>query len=233
MPKGLTRMNEAREAQRKEGSGGRGNRFFRLPLPGDIGTVRVLDEPEDMEWAFVHVISSAPFKQEICLNQEDDGDPCPGCERELKRRTRVWTRVLWREAPKFKRDEDARIVKGANGKGIEDGTEDTVAVWEFGPEVADTIARRHAKMKKGLISQDVVVERIGSGKETKYEILPGDEGVSNLTATDKSLITERDVDLKQFTLAPSYEEWGTDRREREDDREAAVSNPNPFKRVRS
>ena len=50
----------------------------------------------------------------MCLDQNDDGTPCPGCRDDLERRYKFWCRVIEREA---EIENDAGKVTGYEDQG--------------------------------------------------------------------------------------------------------------------
>src|SRR4051794_6825832 len=66
---------------------------------GESTVVRVVDVGKDFRDGFVHVVEfkgqRGTFTRDVmCLDQDDDGTPCPGCRDDLERRYKFWTRVI-------------------------------------------------------------------------------------------------------------------------------------------
>src|SRR5438477_1955687 len=161
MPKGFTAI---REAGKKIDESSNFEEFysylrFKLPSDGDEAIVRFLEQGEEVYSFWYHDFTntdpSQGWKTKIpCLDQEDDGTPCPGCREDLKRRFRGLINVIWREAPVFKRDQEGNLVKDEHTKAvIVVGHKDQVAVWDGGKELfSDTLAPKDVAFK-GLSSR--------------------------------------------------------------------------------
>lgn len=160
--------------------------YLRLPEDGDTAIVRFLEQGDDVFSTYVHQVGD--WRTEIpCLDQNDDGTSCPGCDSEFPRRLKAILNIIWRDAPVIKRDEDGRFEKNGNEYVIE-GHEDQVAVWKTGFESLNALARKDVKYK-GLSSRDFEITREGTGKKTKYSVEPADvdSGPVAPSAKDKKL----------------------------------------------
>jgi hypothetical protein len=147
-----------------------------------------------------------------CRDQDEEGkrtgEPCPGCERELRRSFQGQINLIWRDAPVLARDENNRIIKDSNGNVQIAGKADQVAVWTAGITVFEELDGKDATYR-GLASRDFIVTRRGSGLSTKYSIEPADPdaGATELSDADKALEAEK-YDLTPDVTPPSYEAWG-------------------------
>jgi hypothetical protein len=107
MPRGIDSFSKhtVAVAQRKEAAQaqfGPKADYFGL-TSGQIAVVRFLEQGTDIAWAATHriPIQGRAYPQEvICLDQEDDGTPCPMCQSEHKgiraRSTKGFYNLIWR-----------------------------------------------------------------------------------------------------------------------------------------
>src|SRR5581483_2445882 len=112
MPRGSASFNKhkaAVEQRREEAQAQFGPKadFFGLQ-GGQFAAVRFLEEGTEIAWASMHRIPVAgrQWPQDVvCLDQEDDGTPCPFCQSEHKgiraRSTKGFYNVIWRGGPAF------------------------------------------------------------------------------------------------------------------------------------
>lgn len=194
----------------------------------------------NLESAWVHILPPTKDKQwgekVVCIDQDENLDPkgvdCPGCEKRYRRSYRGVINVIWRNGPVYEKDENGRFVKDNLGKKIQIGEADQIAVWMFGSRVADSLAQINKKYK-GIDSRDFEIIRSGEGKETKYSILPADVdgGPQPLSKEDEMLLSEA-YDLSEFSLPPTYEDWGKAWTPPEKD-DVAPSETSPFLRNRT
>ena len=128
-----------------------------------------------------------------CLDQDESGEPCPGCKDELERRLKFWLPVIERDAP---------IVTEA---GKITGYKDRVALLSGGSRLMTVLNRIHKK--KGLDKQDVEVTKSGDGFNVQYagEALER----SALSADDKQLIKDFDAlkKLDRYTEIYDFEHF--------------------------
>lgn len=216
MAKGFSGVRGAAEdiENRKNSGGGGGRLYFKLE-PGDDAVVRFLEQGDDVTWAWVHELPPAgnrPVGDKIpCRAYDDDGlftgDPCPGCERQLKRTFQGAINMIWRNAPVFQKNADGKFVK-ENSKLVVVGQEDQIAVWVQGITVFDELTEKDATYK-GLASRDFRILRKGAQLNTKYNIDPADPdgGPKALSAKDEEIAKEK-YDLTAYVARPSYEDWG-------------------------
>lgn len=216
MPRGFGGVKQASaDLEARRGGGGPGALYFRLG-EGETTVVRFLEQDDDIAWAMMHEVpvEGRAWGQDVpCLDQERDGTPCPGCEREnpdtgyLKRKFKGYINVIWDDAPVFKRDGEGKMVKGSNGKPETIGTKPQVAVWSSGIRLFEDLDEINANYK-GLTSRRFRVKRKGSGFDTKYVVVPEDidSGPQPMTDDEKKLAEGR-FDLNQFIQPPSYDEF--------------------------
>src|SRR4051794_18336960 len=112
-----------------------------------------------------------------CLDQNEEGNPCPGCKDELDRRLKFWLPVIERDAP---------IVTDA---GKITGYKDRVALLSGGSRLLAVINR--IQKKKGLVNQDVELTKSGEGFNVQYAGDPLER--SPLSADDKQMIKDFDA----------------------------------------
>lgn len=167
---------------------------------GESVIVRILDIGDDFIDGFVHQV---PFKGKggktysrdvMCLDQKDDGTPCPGCADDVDRRYKFWTRVILRDAEKL----------SASGKTI--GYEDKVVILSSGKRMVGAINKRHKKFD--LSQHDIEIEREGEEFETQYdvEVLEQDDP-SSLSKADKILVENSSVSLERYTTPPEFDDF--------------------------
>jgi hypothetical protein len=197
------------EIEAKRGSGGPGALYFRLK-GGDEARVRFLEQDEDIAWCMMHEVpveNRQWGKNVPCLDQEKDGTPCPGCERDMDRRFKGFINLIWFNAPVFKRDNENKIVKDRLGDPVVTGTKPQVAVWNSGIRLFEELDEINTNYR-GLMSREFRVKRKGEGLDTKYHITPWDvdAGAFEMSDEEKKLAAEK-YDLNQFTQPGSYEDF--------------------------
>lgn len=210
MPRGFSGVRDASAAiEAKRGSGGPGALWFRL-RSGDETVVRFLEQDDDIFWAHMHEVSvegrSWP-KMVPCLDQEKDGTPCPGCERDLNRKFQGYINVIWDDAPVFKRDGDGKMARDRLGDPIVIDNKPQVAVWSSGIRLFEELDEINANFK-GLMSRRFKVKRKGEKLDTKYHISPEnvDTGPQPLSEAEEKLAAEK-FDLSQYTKPGTYDEF--------------------------
>lgn len=176
-------------------------RRFKLPNSGDSAVVRFLEQGEEVYSYWYHQIGEF-YNRIPCLDQDDEGVPCPGCEGEFPRKFQGLINLIWRDAPIFE--------EGADGKINWDkvvGTEDRVAVWECGIQVFETLGKKDVAFK-GISSRDFEITREGLKLNTKYFIEPADPdgGAQALSSDDKKLVKDK-YDLEDIAGFKSYDEF--------------------------
>jgi len=207
MPRGLSVV----EKFGKRSAGGAGPLRLRLK-EGETATVRFLEQGDELFYYYYHDFSHLDkqngFKFSFpCLDQDDEGKPSPGAEQEFPRKFRTSVNVIWRDAPKYERDSDNKIVTGSDGKWKQIDTEDQVAVWEGGQNVFKMLAEKDRKYK-GIGSLELEIGRSGTGFDTRYTIEPADfdAGKTPLSKEDKKL-SEGKYNLDKIArLDMTYEE---------------------------
>lgn len=251
---GVRKVKEDIERRKNSGGGGGGGSYFNLPKSGDTAVVRFIMDDTPLKWAWCHRVKAegdSYAKFVVCLDQDENGEPtgdaCPGCEAggEVgKRKFRGWIAQIWRDAPVWARDENNNLVKGKDGKYIETGKEDRIAVWNQGIEVFENLRALDGHYH-GLMSRDFLVTRKGEGMDTTYEIFPADPdgGPQPISEADEALIKENMPDLDRFTAKQSYEDWGSKKRSGGDDSSTSSTpaassggskeGPNPFLKTKS
>lgn len=119
MPKGLKLLakiaEEGRARREAYDAGGDFQRALVLK-PGQVATGRFCEEGEDVTYVYTHELPKKPGQQIadkiLCLDQDDQGVPCYGCELEnVKRNTRLVMNFIRYDEPKFVRDDKGKPVK--------------------------------------------------------------------------------------------------------------------------
>jgi hypothetical protein len=178
------------EKQQKARAAARERKWLKLE-DGDEVVVRLFPSEEFFKDGFVHRVTMEVkggrtiYPDIMCLDQDDDGEPCPGCKDELQRRYKFWVPVIVRDG--------------------EDENKDAVMVWSGGI----TIAKRLNKMasRHDLSKRDIVVARSGSTKDdTEYDIDWEDDEDNPYSSDDKKLM-EQAPDLTRYTKIPEYDDF--------------------------
>jgi hypothetical protein len=166
---------------------------------GESAVVRVIDVGNDFRDGFVHPVEfdrkgGKSFTRDVmCLDQDDDGTPCPGCRDDLDRRYKFWCRVIEREAAK----------ENDSGKTI--GYEDEVKILSSGKRLVGALNKKHKK--RDLSLRDIEIEREGTGWDTDYTVEWVDEEDNPMTEADLKLIEESEVDLDRYTTVPDFDDF--------------------------
>lgn len=213
MPRGFKGVRQASaqiEARRNAGGFGPQALYFTLD-PGDSAEVRFLEEGDDIAWCWVHEVpvEGRQWGRDVpCLDQDDEDEPCPGCEKELKRKFKGFINVIWKDAPVYKRDKEGKLVK-VDGEKIVDTHKDQVALWTSGVRLFEELDETNDTYR-GLRSRRFIVKRKGKGLDTKYIIKPADidSGAQEFSKDEKSLESDK-YDLAEFMKVPSYDDFVT------------------------
>lgn len=239
MAKGFKTARQAiDEINAKRNSGGGGGQFFKLQ-PGETAQVRFLDD--EIDWVWAHELPKADgarySKQEVCRDQDMEtgqrnGDPCPGCDKEYKRKMSGKVRLIQRDAPKFEEVTDDAGNKRKNFDNVV-GAEDQVVIWTVGKMAIEELEGAAATFK-GLTTRDFVIKREGTGGlDTSYSVnaATDDEGNSVKTPmsdNDKKLADE----APEVTFRiPSFEAWGEAKNSGGgDSAPASTADPSPFRK---
>jgi len=166
---------------------------------GESAIFRVIDVGKDFRDGFVHPVDferkgGKSFTRDVmCLDQNDDGTPCPGCRDDLERRYKFWCRVIEREAAK----------ENDSGKVI--GYEDEVKILSSGKRLVGALNKKHKK--RDLSLRDIEIEREGTGWDTDYSVEWVDEEDNPLTDEDEKLIEESEIDLDRYTTIPDFDDF--------------------------
>lgn len=216
MPKGFSSLKEVASNFDDDKPKGPSVLYLKLPDDGDTAEVRFLDSGDDIFFYWYHDFSELDgkngWKNKLpCLDQESNGEPCPGCEEELPRKFEALANIIWRDAPVYERDENGVFVKNKNGKYKQKGTADQVAVWRIGIGLFKALGKKDVAYK-GLSSRDLEITRDGAPRDpkTKYHIEPADidAGVTPLSEEDEALAENKyDVEkLARFVDEDKFKE---------------------------
>lgn len=139
MPKGLARIEQiAKEANERsaayEAGDGGGVRALKL-RKGETATGRFCEEGNDVWFLYMHELPRKPGQaygdRVQCLDQDDEGKPCPGCEGDgVSRTARMVINFIRYDEPKLRRGADGKAVRDGAGNYIFDGVEPALVVWE-------------------------------------------------------------------------------------------------------
>lgn len=210
MPRGFSGVRQASaDVEARRNSGGPSALWFRIQ-DGDEAIVRFLEQDDDVAWCYVHEVpveGRAYGRDFPCCDQDKDGTPCPGCERDLPRKFKGFINLIWFDAPVFARDNEGKLRKDKDSKPIQTGTKPQVAVWGSGIRVFEELDEVNANYR-GLRSRRFKVKRKGEKLSTKYSIAPEDvdSGPQNFSNEEKELEGKK-YDLNEFSKAPSYDEF--------------------------
>ena len=166
---------------------------------GESVVVRVIDVGSDFKDGFVHPVefkgqSKKTFTRDVmCLDQDDDGTPCPGCRDDVERRYKFWTRVIEREA------------EIENDAGKVTGYEDRVKILSGGKRLAGALNKKHKR--RDLSKRDVEIEREGTGWDTDYSVEWVDEKDVPLTKAEIKLVESSDIDLDKYASIPDFDDF--------------------------
>lgn len=184
MPRGLSKIkasaqeNAARRAAYE--AGGSGQRKLILADDGEVAKVRFLEQGEDVWSVYCHKLPNPPGRNWgdtiLCLDQDDEAKPCPGCMRQIARFERVVINVIWFNAPKFEREPGkdgklGKLVKDKDNNVNQIGVEDVVATWETSVKNGGRLEMLDTK-HGGLTKHIFTITRQGpkGSKETEYHI---------------------------------------------------------------
>jgi hypothetical protein len=129
----------------------------------------------------------------MCLDQNDDGTPCPGCRDDLERRYKFWCRVIEREA------------EVQNDSGKTTGYEDRVKILSSGKRLAGALNKK--QKKHDLSERDVEIEREGTGWDTDYAVEWVDDKDVPLTDEEVQMIEDSDIDLDRYASIPDFDDF--------------------------
>jgi hypothetical protein len=167
---------------------------------GGSVVVRVVDVGPDFRDGFVHPVEfpgkkgRKGFTRDVmCLDQDDDGTPCPGCRDDLERRYKFWCRVIEREAEK------------ENDAGKVTGYEDQVKILSSGKRLAGALNKKHKR--HDLSKRDIEIERDGDGWDTDYGVEWVDDKDAPLTKEEIKLVDDSGVDLDRYATIPDFDDF--------------------------
>ncbi len=212
MPRGFDGVRKAGAAIRakRDAAGGFAPPALYFSLDnGEVAVVRFLEQDEDIAWCYVHQVpvDGRTWGRDVpCLDQQEEGTPCPGCERDIKKKVKGFINLIWYDAPLYKKDKEGKIVK-TNGEKVQVGNETQVALWTSGVQLFEELDEMNEKYK-GLRSRRFTVKRKGVKLDTKYVMGPEDvdSGPQPFTIIERKL-AEDAYNLEEFMKAPSYEEF--------------------------
>lgn len=217
MPSGFGGIREeaaASRARREAATSGGSFDYFALE-DGETAVVRFLEQGDDRNpivYCKVHTLPhpDRPYGEDVvCLDQENEGEPCPACDYEGKNQDKIRKRkfkgfinLIWRDGPVYKKDENKRLVKPKQIVGQMDG----LFVWSSGIQLFEQLDELDEAFK-GLRSRDFKVKRTGKKLDTKYTIQPydPDAGPVPMSSADQKLDAEK-TDLTPLVTPMSYDD---------------------------
>lgn len=222
-PSGIDAFQRHSEVISARRSSGEFQRFDYFSLKdGESARVRFLEQGESLTWAISHRIKTPGLtwpQDVLCLDQEDDGTPCPACmsdNREVKSRsTKGYLNIIWRgteetdlsRAPVYKRNDKGSPEKSSNGQKIITGFEDSNWLWKCSKRAFEQVLSKDTAYK-GLMSRDFLIMRKGAEKDnTTYFIEPAvvDGGPEPLTVADQNLAQSK-LNVVSITTPGTFEE---------------------------
>lgn len=175
-PRGLSKIRQladesaARQAAYEAGGGGQRPLILKN---GESIKARFLEQGEDVWYVFTHQLPAMPGQKfgdtVACLDQDDAGAACPGCQRGLPRSARVAINLIHYGAPEFERDKDKKLVKNSMGNLKVVGRKDAVVTWNASQAVGGRLEYLDSK-HGGLTGHIFTITRQGTGKQTTYMI---------------------------------------------------------------
>jgi hypothetical protein len=249
MPRGFSGVRKAAaqiEARRTAGGNFPQALYFSLG-DGEEAVVRFLEQDDDIAWCWVHEVpvEGRNWGRDVpCLDQEDEDEACPGCERELKRKVKGFINLIWFDAPVYKKDKEGKLVK-VDGEKLVSHKDDQVALWTSGVRLFEELDDTN-ETYKGLSSRRFKIKRKGTGLNTKYTIKPEDiDSGKQKFSDEENELAEKKYDLAEFMKIPSYEEFmdilngggkssgGSGESKSKDSAASEAKKKNPFMRAKS
>lgn len=208
MPKGWgtveQRAAEAAEQQKRWAESSKPQLWI---SEGERAIVRFLEQGPEVNTYFVHPYRSQAGKYTTfsCLNQDDDGTRCPGCEAGMKRQLKGVFNVIQRQRPVLRMDSNGHAMKDSNQQYIVDGHQDAVVILTL-PETTTNLLREKDVKYNGLMSRDVEIARTGT-KFSPYNVEPADidSGVVPMSDADQVLVANKH-NLDEFMQSPTFAE---------------------------
>lgn len=219
MPTGaeaFKQKQQVKESQRAaQGAGSIKADYFSI-AGNTYAVVRFLEQGSELTFADVHripVVGKQYPQDFICLDNGDDGTPCPGCQSaddKLRRRvTKGFVNLIWREGPVYERNDYGTPKKDqGSGKPIIVGRADGVFLWKCSGEVFTEILAKDDKYK-GISSRDFEIRRTGTTmQDTKYALDPAevDGGPQPMTIGDQAL-AEKKYNLAEIITPLSFQDF--------------------------
>jgi hypothetical protein len=189
---------------------------------GQTARIRFLEQGDQLNYALAHGIKNSfgRFIDLICIDQKNEGTPCPACMSDnvniRKRSPKGFLNVIWRgsdeseyiRGPIYKTNDKGFIEKDPiTKKKVIVGFEDGVFLWKCSKSVWEMVLEKN-RVYKGLMNRDFIVSRKGASKEdTKYAIEQAviDGGPEPMTVADQNLAQNK-FDVVKLTTPGTYEE---------------------------
>lgn len=168
---------------------------------GNSVVVRIVTVGKDFKDGYVHPVEfegrRGTFTRDVmCLDQKEEGIPCPGCRDDLDRRYKFWAIVIERDAEKT----------NSNDKVI--GYEDAVKIMSGANRLVKAINKKHKRTD--ISKRDVEVSQDGEGFEVEYDVEWVDEKDTPLSDEDEKLIEDAKVvfeRVEQYTTIPEFDDF--------------------------
>lgn len=179
---------------------------------GESVTGRFLEQGPEIHNYAVHEYTvpnpnnpAQPYRRNFtCLNDREDGTPCPGCAAGMKRKIKGVFNLIQRNRPVLRKGQDGKAIK-VNGQYITDGYQDDVVVWLVPSTTAEEVRKKDAAYN-GLMTGDVTISKTGAQFQP-YSIEPADIAnfATPLSESDQALQAKKH-DLDKFMAPPSFQE---------------------------
>lgn len=210
MPRGFSGVRQASaDVESRRAGSGPSALWFRLKS-GEDTIVRFLEQDDDIFWAMMHEVpveGRQYGRNVVCLDQDKEGNPCPGCERDLPRKFRGFINVIWFDAPVFKRDSEGKLVKDSMNDPVVIDHKPQVAVWSSGIRLFEELDELNANYR-GLRSRPFRIKRKGEKLDTKYSISPAEiDGGAKAFTDEETELEKNKYDLNLFTKPGTYDEF--------------------------
>lgn len=178
-----------------------------LSNQGDRAVVRFLEQGPDIHNYAIHPYRTAQgkYREFTCLNDADDGTPCPACQAGVDRKVKGVFNVIQRQRPVLRKDKDGRAMKDSNNNYIVDGHQDEVVILKVPSTTLSLIKEKDSKYG-GMMALDVEIARTGT-QYSPYNLEPADIDQPKTPMSDADqVLAQKRHDLDEFMKPPSFAE---------------------------
>lgn len=177
---------------------------------GESVVVRFLEQGPDINNFAVHEYqvqtAQGPRRRTFtCLNDKDDGTPCPACAAGMKRKLKGVYNVIQRQRPILRRGQDGKALKDGNNNYIVDGYADAVVILTVPSTTAEVLRQKDAHYQ-GLMSRDILASKTGSQFQPwNFEPADINSPAAALSEADLVLLGSKH-NLDEFMAPPTFQE---------------------------